>query len=175
VNAAAEIPETLMTLIPPMLSGTKVSEVTTPKTALAFYAGLLLIDGVVGISATVVCASVSSLNYLVPWVLGVTALVFVGILCVVIWLNINDPEKLQLGEVTSRDYVQIQQAKAIRGDSLGGQYVEAAPVGEQQGSGTPGAPPEVPAPNESAADDGSGSSSDPTGLPAPDESGEGKT
>jgi hypothetical protein len=120
-----------MPLIPTPFSGTRISEVVTPKTALAFYASLLLIDGVVTAALTVPCASVSALNYLVPWVLGFGAFVFLGIVAVVIGLNIKDPSKLQLGEVTSRDYIQIQHEKAIRGDSIGGQYLEPKPAGDQ--------------------------------------------
>jgi hypothetical protein len=133
--------ETTMTLIPPVFSGTRVSEVSTPKTALAFYAGLLVIVVAAVAVAAGICATSSSLHYLVPWVLLFGAVSLVVIVGVVIWLNVKDPSKLQLGEVTSRDYVQIQQAKAIRGNSIGGEFKEAKPTGVPEDGGQPGADP----------------------------------
>jgi hypothetical protein len=121
--------EATVTLIPPLFSGTRVREVTNPKTALAFYAALLVILVAAVVVAAGICASSSGLHYLVPWILAIGLVLFVLIVGVVIWLNINDPSKLQLGEVTSRDYVQIQQAKAIRGNSIGGEFVESKPTG----------------------------------------------
>jgi hypothetical protein len=70
--------------------------------------------------------SQDDLHYLVPWVIGFGAFVFVAIIAVVVAINVIDPSKLQLGQMTGREFIDYQ--RVTRGDSLGGEYIEAPPA-----------------------------------------------
>jgi hypothetical protein len=112
--------------IPPITSifrASKGNEHSAPKTVLGFYAGLLALLEAGVIASLVVLASQDDLHYLIPWVAGFGGVVFVGIVGVVVAINVVDPTKLQLGQVTGREFIDYQQI--TRGDSIGGDYIES--------------------------------------------------
>jgi hypothetical protein len=112
--------------MPTVFRGTKQGEYSSPRTVLGFYAGVLAIleAGVVGASA--VLASQDSLHYLVPWVLAFGGVVLVGLIGVVIAINVRDPTKLQLGQISGREFIDYH--RMTLGDSAGGEYIEEVPL-----------------------------------------------
>jgi|GEM_PF-3540322 len=121
--------------MPSLFRATRGNEYTSPKTVLGFYAGLLAILEVGVVAVLAVLASQDDLHYLVPWVAGFGGSVFIAIIGIVVAMNIVDPTKLQLGQVTGREFIDYQR----RGDSIGGEYIEK-PADKSQ------APIQLPAP-----------------------------
>lgn len=105
-----------------LLRRTRGGEFSTPKTVLGFYAGVMAIVelGVVGVIT--VLATNDSLRYLVPWTLLFAALVLVALIGIVVAMNIRDPSKLQLGQMTGREFIDYQ--RLTLGDSVSGEYTE---------------------------------------------------
>lgn len=101
-------------------------EYAAPKTVLGFYGAVLAIleAGVIGTLA--VLATNKSLHYLIPWVCGFGALILMALIVVVVAMNIRDPSKLQLGQVTAREYIEVQ--RMTLGDSIAGAYTEEVPT-----------------------------------------------
>jgi len=73
------------------------------------------------VAGLAVLAGHSNVAYLVPYVLGFGAFVFIVLLAAVVILNFKYPEKLMLGNVTGSEYVEIQHATL--GDSRSGELV----------------------------------------------------
>ncbi|MBI2242767.1 MAG: hypothetical protein HYU55_02010 [Nocardioides sp.] len=103
--------------------GIQTRRTENPRTILAFYAtviGLLLAAGLGTASAILIS---DSATYLLPWVLGFCGLMFVMIVGGVFLVSLNDPSKLQLGQVTGEEYAEIQ--RVALGDSSSGERVTA--------------------------------------------------
>lgn len=92
---------------------------------LGFYAGVLVILEAGVVAALLVLGSNDDLHSLVPWVLGFGAFTLIGVIVVVVVVNLIDPTKLQLGRVTGKEFLDYQR---VRGDSIGGEYLEPAPT-----------------------------------------------
>jgi hypothetical protein len=105
----------------PLLRGTRSGVYTSPRTVLGFYAGVLGLLEVGVVAVSIVLASQSSLHYLFPYVLGFGALVFITLVAIVVLINVRDPTKLQLGQVSGREFIEYQ---ATVGDSASGQRAE---------------------------------------------------
>jgi hypothetical protein len=97
-------------------------EFKSPKTVLGFFAGM------VGIAASVMVLTIwlvertASLRYIVPSVLIAFLAIFLLVLISVMVIALKDPSKLMLGQISGRDYAEIQ--KITLGDSSSGERVE---------------------------------------------------
>lgn len=96
-----------------------------PKTILAFFAIVLSIVVAGAISLTAVLAWSGQLVWLIPWVIGVCAVVAVGIFVVTVVIMWKDPSKLMLTGISGKEYVAIQR-KVILGDSSTGEHLAPA-------------------------------------------------
>ncbi len=95
------------------------AESTTPKTILGYCALVLGIAAFACVAAAGVLAQEPALHRYIPWVLGFFALAFFGTVGCVIAITLKDPTKLQLGQVTGRDY--IENRRLTLGDSTRGE------------------------------------------------------
>jgi hypothetical protein len=125
---------------------TQTDEYSAPKTVLGFYAGVLAIleAGVIG--ATAVLATQESLRYLIPWVLAFGGVILVVLIAIVVAINVRDPTKLQLGQMSGREFIEYH--RMTLGDSLGGERAEDIPVLQARPSDISGGPTLPPGPNE---------------------------
>jgi hypothetical protein len=127
-----------MPVVPAAIEAIRARRTSNPKTVLGFYATVLglLLSACVG--AAFVLAETKTATYLIPWVLGFGALVFVMLVAGVFVITLTDPSKLMLGQITGSEYVAIHQA--VLGDSLTGERLEvidarvASSAGEQGNS-----------------------------------------
>lgn len=90
-----------------------------PRTVLGFYAtvaGLFLSSDVAAIA---VLASTDKYVGAIPYLLLAGVVVFLTIVGGVFYLNVKAPPKLMLGQITGREYAQIEQIAL--GDSLRGE------------------------------------------------------
>ncbi len=122
------------------MTATKVlqrRETAQPRTVLAYYGAItgLVLGGVVGAVSTLAATGVST--YLIPWLLGFGALIVVAVLVGVFVVMLKDPSRLMLGQVSGREYAEIQQVRlgdSVRGeravfvDARDGELVEEQPV-----------------------------------------------
>jgi hypothetical protein len=92
---------------------------TSPRTVLGFYAGVLVILDSASLLAIGVLAETHTMAWLIPWILGFGAVVFVGLIGGVFTINIIDPGKLMLGQISGTEYVAMH--KIPLGDSLAGE------------------------------------------------------
>jgi hypothetical protein len=96
-----------------------------PKTVLGFYATILgLLFTFTVASASVLAFSGRSL-YLLPWLFGFAAAGGVALVAIVVRINLSDPEKLMLGQVSGTEYVQISHQKL--GDTVSGERTLLTP------------------------------------------------
>jgi len=109
---------------------TRGNEYSSPRTVLGFYAGVLIILEVGVVAVVAFLASQNDLHHLIPWAMAFGAVAFLGIVVVVVSINFRDPTKLQLGQMTGREFVDYQ--RVTRGDSIGGEYVEPPPGTEMK-------------------------------------------
>ena len=97
-----------------------------PKTILGFFVIVIGILGLTIYNLTVIFSENDPLQFMIPWIVLFSGVVFV-LVCVGIfvtaWIN---PEKLMLGEVRGEVYLQMLQIK--QGDSDKGEFVEETPV-----------------------------------------------
>jgi hypothetical protein len=101
----------------------KGRQTINPKTVLGFYATVLGILLAGGVSATGFLATTDTATWLLPWILGFCAGVFVLLLVGVFAITLIDPSKLMLSQVSGTEYAAIQQ-RVILGDSTSGERVE---------------------------------------------------
>jgi hypothetical protein len=100
----------------------RTGEYRSPRTVLGFFAGM------VGIAATVLIFVIwlleksANLRYLIPIVLTVFLAIFLFVLVGVMLIALKDPSKLMLGQISGRDYAEIQ--RVTLGDSRSGEHVE---------------------------------------------------
>jgi len=99
------------------------NEYSNPKTVLGFYAGVLVIIEIGVIAALGFLVSQNDLHHLIPWLLAFGGALFVVVIAIVVAINVIDPTKLQLAPMTGREFTDHQ--RVTRGDSIGGEYVEA--------------------------------------------------
>jgi hypothetical protein len=121
-----------------------------PKNVLGFYATVigLVLGATVG--AALVLAETHTSTNLIPWILGIGLAISVLVAVGVFIINLTDPSKLMLGQITGTEYVAIQ--RAVLGDSLTGEreeFIESRLAGS--GNGTAGSTPEEPGPDEEPA------------------------
>jgi hypothetical protein len=101
-------------------------EYKSPKTVLGFFAGMIGIAATVLISAIWLLERTPSLRYLVPITLVVFLMIFLFVLISVLVITMKDPSRLMLGQISGRDYAEIQ--KVTLGDSSSGERVESVKV-----------------------------------------------
>jgi hypothetical protein len=101
-------------------------EYKSPKTVLGFFAGMIGIAATVLISAVWLLERTPSLRYLIPIALALFLMVFLFVLIIVVVITMKDPSKLMLGQISGRDYAEIQ--KVTLGDSSSGERVESVKV-----------------------------------------------
>jgi hypothetical protein len=119
-----------------LIQGVRTGEYSSPKTVLGFYAGVLVILEAGVVAATGVLATQDSLHYLIPWILAFGAATLIVLIGIVVAMNVRDPTKLQLGQITGREYIEAQ---VTLGDSTAGEYLETFLV-----PGDPSMPPSTP-------------------------------
>ena len=104
-----------------LFRGARGGEYSAPKTVLGFFNIVLAIltTGCVGVAA--VLASQPKLYYLIPYSLGLAFVFFVILVVGVFIVMLKDPTKLQLGEVSARDFINYQ---LTLGDSAAGEHQE---------------------------------------------------
>jgi hypothetical protein len=107
-------------------------EYKSPKTVLGFFAGMIGIAATVLISSIWILEGTSSLRYLIPVILAVFLALFLFVLISVIVITVKDPSKLMLGQISGRDYAEIQ--KITLGDSSSGERVESVRVSHSRPS-----------------------------------------
>jgi hypothetical protein len=92
---------------------------SNPKTVLGFYGAVLAVILGGCVAAVWVLAVTHTMTSLIPWIFGAGAIVFVGLLITVVVINLVDPSKLMLGQISGIEYSEIQRARL--GDSLKGE------------------------------------------------------
>jgi len=98
-----------------------------PRTVLAFFGTVLGLVLTADVAATAVLAHASVYLWLIPWLLGFAALVFVLLVSGIFVVTLIDPSKLMLGHVTGTEYAEIQ--RVTLGDTrLGEHVVEMVPA-----------------------------------------------
>ncbi len=96
---------------------------------LGFFNIVLATLTVGAVAATGVLARKQSLNYLVPYTLAAAFGFFVLLVIGIFIVMLRDPTKLQLGTVSSSDYLNYQ---IIQGDSAAGERLELIRALQQQ-------------------------------------------
>ncbi len=102
-----------------MLSSVQSRQIASPKTVLGFYAGVMAILDSASLVAIGVLAQTHTMTWLIPWILGFAAAVFVLLLGGVFALNLFDPSKLMLGQVSGTEYAALHSVRL--GDSATGE------------------------------------------------------
>src|SRR5947209_7890988 len=104
-------------------------QTSNPKTVLAFYAVIVGILESAALGAIWVLAWSHTMTWLIPWILGTAILSFVLVVGAVLVINMVDPSKLMLGQITGHEYAAIHGMRL--GDSLTGErdttFVEEGP------------------------------------------------
>jgi hypothetical protein len=125
-----------------LITSVQSRRIASPKTVLGFYAGVLAIVDSAALIATGVLSQTHTMTWLIPWILGFAAVVFVLLVGGVFAVNLLDPAKLMLGQISGSEYVAIQSLHL--GDSLSGerdmvisQQQLPAPQSENNKSGAP--------------------------------------
>lgn len=96
----------------------------SPRTILAFHATVIGILLTFALGATATLAWSGSMDWLIPWILGLGFLTASGYAGAVFWVAKDDPSKLMLGQVTGHEYAEIQ--RVVLGDSTTGE--RATPI-----------------------------------------------
>jgi hypothetical protein len=109
-----------------LFHGAKTGEYSAPKTVLGFYAIVLGILAAAGAAAIKFLAGEPDLHHLVAPILVFVGAVIVLILLGVFAVTLKDPTKLQLGQITGREYIEAQ--RLTLGDSNSGEFIETLPV-----------------------------------------------
>jgi hypothetical protein len=102
------------------MQAVRAGEYASPKTILGFLASIAAICAAVVVGLAFALAGTSSLHYLIVGFAGfllVLICVVVGIVVTFAW---KDPSKLQLGQVSAKDYIAIQ----TMGDDTYGEFIE---------------------------------------------------
>jgi hypothetical protein len=118
---------------------------------LGFYTRVLVILEVGVIAALGVAATTDSLHPLAPWILGFGAIVLVALIATVVVMNIRAPEKLQLGELSGREFIDYY--LLTQGDSATGERLESIPAVEHRALDTSTASEALPPPSEEEDED----------------------
>lgn len=118
---------------------------SSPRTILGFLSFIVTILASTSIIVVAILAGTASLRYLIPIVLIVFVVFVISTVLWVITVGRNDPAKLQLREITGREYILIQQATL--GDSKAGEHLTniVVPIADQV------APLELPQPERAKA------------------------
>jgi len=118
---------------------------------LGFYAGVLAILDSASLIAVAVLAQTHTMTWLIPWVLVFAAAVFLLLVGGVFTVNLFDPAKLMLGQISGSEYVAIHAMPL--GDSVSGEHMIV--VEKQEAMYLQGAaealPPPAPEKSESGA------------------------
>ena len=94
-------------------------QIASPKTVLGFYAGVLVILDSASLIGVGVLAETHTMVWLIPWILGFAAVAFLLLVGGVFAVNLLDPGKLMLGQITGSEYVAMHSMPL--GDSLSGE------------------------------------------------------
>jgi hypothetical protein len=104
-----------------LAQGTKSGEYSSPKTVLGFCAIVLGIVATACVAATSVLAWHEATDQYALLPLGFFALFTVAMFAAVWWVLLKDPTKLQLGQMTGREFIDYQ--KLTLGDSTTGDQI----------------------------------------------------
>lgn len=109
-----------------MLERMVAARTQNPKTVLGFFATVMAIVLAGCTSLCLILGSNPGTVFCVPWVLGLSGAIILGLLVTVIVVMIANPAKLMLTGVSGTEFVEIQRTL---GDSLTGRQVRAVPMG----------------------------------------------
>jgi hypothetical protein len=112
--------------IPQLFQAIRSREAAAPRSILGFFGVLFLIVVCGGLGALIALAQENSLHHLIGPIL-----IFVGALAVVLVVGVffvawNDPTKLMLGQVSTRDLIEYR--KLTLGSSATGERLETVAV-----------------------------------------------
>lgn len=135
-----------------LITSVQSRQIASPKTVLGFYAGVLVILDSASLLAVGVLAQTHTMTGLIPWILGFAAIAFLLLVGGVFAVNLFDPGKLMLGQISGSEYVAMHAMRL--GDSLSGE--RDAIILEQETRLLPGVSQALPDPavekNKSGAD-----------------------
>lgn len=109
-----------------LVRGSLSGEYSSPKTILGFFALVVGIVAAAVVGGVAVLATDAALHHLIVPVLIFFGVLVVAVLIAVLSIALRDPTKLQLGEVSAREFIEYQ--RLTLGDSMAGESVENVPV-----------------------------------------------
>lgn len=95
-------------------------EYAAPKTILGFLASIAAIAGALAVGLAFALAGTSSLHYVIVGFVLFVLLLLCAVVGIVVYFTATDPSRLQLGQVSAKDYIAIQ----AMGDDTYGEYME---------------------------------------------------
>lgn len=101
---------------------------SSPKTILQFFWGILGLDVAFVVGGIVVTSRESALRYLVVWILGFGAAIFLVVIIIVVYFTAKAPTKLQLDQMTGTEYIAALRYQG--GDDQQGEVVQGSTIVE---------------------------------------------